>query len=105
MKNSFVKIFFLIVLFTATLFVYEMTLAEIEVMNKDKIKLSEIFNEKKNIIETKQVEVQKLSSEERIIRIASDSLGLIRSRSPFEILNVDKSQIEQLEKIINSKYE
>lgn len=64
-----------------------------------------VIKSKKDKIESLLVEVQKLSSEDRIVKIAQDSLGLIRSSEDFDKIAIEEYQLKQIEKIINSKYD
>lgn len=64
-----------------------------------------MLNERLNRIEAKLVEIQKLTAEERIVKMAQDSLGLIRPEENLEIISVSKDQIVQMEKLLKVKYE
>jgi cell division protein FtsL len=87
------------------LFIYVAVITEIKNMNKDKINKIEKMNEKMNQIELANVEVQRLTAEERIVKIAHDSLGLVRPNESFEVLQISKEQINQVEKFVNEKYD
>jgi hypothetical protein len=50
------------------------------------------------------VEVQRLSSETRIVKMAKE-MGLVRSTKQYEIIYIDNDQIIQVNRIVNSKYE
>ena len=82
-----------------------MTYTEIKRFNKLKISQQEVLNERRNRIEAKIVEIQKLTSEERIVTFAQDSLNMKRPNDNLDQLNVSKDQINQIEKIVNDKYE
>lgn len=84
---------------------YVMLLTEIKSMNKDKITKQESLNERINRIEMKMVEVQKLMSEDKIVRFAQDSLGLIRPTDNLETITVSKEQVNQILKAISEKYD
>jgi len=106
MRFVSLKSFIVITVAVATLlFLYVAVITEIKNMNKDKINRIEKLNEKINQVEIKNVEVQRLSAEERIVRIAQDSLGLIRPKEVLEVLQISKEQIEQTEKLVNAKYD
>jgi hypothetical protein len=79
--------------------------SEIKRMNKEKLTKREILNEKNNRIEMKTVDIQKLTSETRIVKIAQDSLGLIRPNQNLEIIIVSREQANQIEKLLNEKYD
>ncbi len=87
------------------LFMYVAVITEIKNMNKDKINKIEKLNEKMNQVELENVEIQRLTAEERIVKIAKDSLGLIRPKENLEVLQVSKEQIEQIKKLVNEKYD
>ena len=63
----------------------------------------DMLNERLNRIEAKLVEIQKLTAEERIVKMAQDSLGLIRPEENLEI-PVSKDQIAN-GKLLKVKYE
>jgi hypothetical protein len=50
-------------------------------------------------------DLKSLQSEERIVRIASDSLGLVRSLKPFDEIIIDNNRVKQIEKIVNEDYD
>ncbi len=105
-KSSFFKVFLITALpIVIGLFIYVMINHEIKLMNRIKVNKQELLAQKKNEIRDYQVEVQKLTSEARIVSIARDSLGLVRSNEIFENLFVDNKKIEQIEKLVNDKYD
>ena len=87
------------------LFLYVAVITEIKNMNRERLNKIEKLNEEQNRIEAKMVEIQKLTAEERIVKIAQDSLGLIRPKENLETLQVSKEQIKQIEKLVNEKYD
>ncbi len=104
-KNSFLSVLMLTLLvLVVSIFVYLFSLNEIKAMNKKKTQLIEKLTERTNKLETRIVEVQRLSSENRIVNLAKD-LGLIRSTKQYEIIYIDSDQINQVNRIVNSKYE
>jgi len=106
MKFVSLKSFIMITIAAASLlFIYVAVITEIKNMNKDKINKIEKMNEKMNQIELANVEVQRLTAEERIVKIAHDSLGLVRPNESFEVLQISKEQINQVEKFVNEKYD
>ncbi|MEW6652292.1 MAG: hypothetical protein AB1394_02365 [Bacteroidota bacterium] len=106
MKGSTLTRFIIVVISAAlVLLSYVMLLTEIKSMNKDKITKQESLNERINRIEMKMVEVQKLMSEDKIVRFAQDSLGLIRPTDNLETITVSKEQVNQILKAISEKYD
>ncbi len=87
------------------LFLYVAVITEIKNMNKVRLNKIEKLNEEQNRIEAKMVEIQKLTAEDRIVKIAQDSLGLIRPKENLETIRVSKDQIQQIEKLVNEKYD
>lgn len=104
-NKFFTTLFFISAVFVASLFTYLYFLYDIKAMNRQKHELEELLTEKINRLEMKLVEVQRLSAEDRIVSIAKEELGLIRAVQPFEKLIIDKNQIEQIKKIVDSRYE
>lgn len=63
--------------------------------------LSDIKNQRTNLL----AEDQSLSSEERIVEIAQNELGMLKRTDPAITLNVSKSEIEKITAQIQKKYE
>ena len=78
---------------------------ECESLIKDKVitiqNYSSAQNEKLNLT----AQFQYLNSEERIMAIAQNELGMIKCPAPILTLSVSREKIEQIQKEINSKYE
>ncbi|OGV09126.1 MAG: hypothetical protein A2499_16920 [Stygiobacter sp. RIFOXYC12_FULL_38_8] len=87
------------------LFSYVVLLSEIKRMNRDKITKQEALNERINRVEMKMVDVQKLMSEDRIVRFAQDSLMFMRPADNLETIAISKEQVNQILKMINEKYD
>lgn len=105
-KNSFSKyLITIIILVAAFLFGYIYLMEEVKVQGRIRIRKEEELIGKRDKLEAKLVEVQQLSSEERIVKIAVDSLGLIRSLKPFETITVSKREIRQIKEIVEKSYE
>jgi len=105
-KNSFLPMLLSILLvLIISIFIYLFSVNEIKAMNKEKNSITEKLTERINKLETRIVEVQRLSSENRIVKIAKEKLGLIRSTKQYEIIYIDSDQINQVNRIVNSKYE
>ena len=105
-QGSSIKNFIaLIVTAAVILFIYVASVTEIKRMNKEKIIKKDLLNEKMNRLEAKIVDVQKLTSEERIVKFAQDSLGLIRPTENPDSIIISKDQADQIEKILKEKYD
>lgn len=106
MKGSSLKNFIIIVAAIALILLsYVVVRSEIKRIARDKITKQEMLNERLNRIEMMMVEIQKLTAEDRIVKIAVDSLGLIRPVENLELISVSKDQIKQIEKLLNEKYD
>jgi len=106
MKGSSLKGFILVIVSIAVaIFLYVAVLNEIKNMNKEKLNKSEILVEKLNRVEALNVEIQKLTAEDRIVRFAIDSLKMNRPKEILESIIVSKDQINQIEKILKEKYD
>ncbi len=106
MKGSKLTKFIIMVISAALILLsYVVLLSEIKRISKDKINRQEALNERINRIEMKMVDVQKLMSEDRIVRFAQDSLLLHRPKDNIETITVSKEQINQILKAVNEKYE
>ncbi|MGK9477415.1 hypothetical protein [Melioribacter sp. OK-6-Me] len=104
-KSSTVRFLFIVFALAFLIFLHVATVNEIKNMKREKINKTELLNEKLNSIEMSTVEIQKLTSEEKIIKIAKDSLGMQGPIENLKTIHVDKYQIEQLEKILQEKYD
>lgn len=78
---------------------------EIEKLTKEKIHLEETLEAKNNETVMLQVEVQKLETEERIMQLAESRLGMEKFSEPNIIIEIEKDQLDEVVKEINSKYE
>lgn len=106
MKTTSLRIFIvLIVLAALTVFIYVAIVNEIKNLNKEKLNKSEILISKQNRIESLNVEIQKLTSEDRIVKYAIDSLKMNRPKEILESIIVSKEQINQIKKLLKEKYD
>lgn len=106
MKTTSLKIFIVIIVLAAlTVFIYVAIVNEIKNLNKEKLNKSEILISKQNRIEALNVEIQKLTSEDRIVKYAIDSLKMNRPKEILESIIVSKEQINQIEKLLKEKYD
>jgi hypothetical protein len=105
-QGSSIKSFIILIISAAVLlFVYVASVTEIKRMNKEKITKKDLLNEKLNRLQAKIVDVQKLTSEERIVKFAQDSLGLIRPTENLDSIVISKDQADQIEKMLKEKYD
>ena len=88
-----------------SLFIYLVLHAENRTLYKDIALMEEQLGALQNILEVKVAEVQKLESEDRIIGIAQEKIGMVRIDMPSEQLFVSQEKINRIKKIVKSKYE
>ena len=76
-----------------------------ESLIKDKVITAQNFNSSKNEGLNLSAQFQFLNSEERIVEIAQNELGMVKGPASVLTLSVSREKIEQIQKEINSKYE
>jgi cell division protein FtsL len=74
-------------------------------LNKEIVSQEEQIASKKNRQMYLTARLQFYTSEERIINIAQNELGMIRRESPRLVLEVSKDKINMIEKKLREKYE
>ncbi len=95
----------LLLTIVSAVFIHLYILTEIKSMAKEKVRLEEQLVTAQNKIERSIVELQRYSSEARIVEIAKKELGLIRSTKPFQRIVIEEDEVKKIERIVNSKYE
>ncbi len=106
MKNSFIEKFLvLLVIITGFLFAHLFLASKIKILNKQFEELNAELAKEQDVMDAEIVALQKLSSEERIVKIAREKLGLVRSTTMFKKIFVSESKIQRLKKIVDAKYE
>ena len=104
-SRIFKKFLLVIMLVLGTLFGHLILTAKIKVLNKQAEILNARLARTQDELDAKIVLLQKLSSEERIVKIARQKLGLVRANKPFEKIYVNENKIKRLEKLVKAKYE
>ncbi len=97
------KLLIAILTITPLLFVHLYSINEIEKLNSLKNEKQFLLNDLSDRLEAKQVEVQKLSSEEVIIPKAF-KLGLIKI-SNLNKININESKVDLIKEIVEKKYD
>jgi cell division protein FtsL len=87
------------------IFLFLFLQAEIKFLYKDIYQKEKTIEILQNKLEAKLVDVQKLSAEDRIVEIAKMKLGMVRINNVVENIFVSRLKIEQVKKIVVSKYE
>ena len=107
-KNSKKTILFnLILIATIAIFVLSYVGVKLKygILTKDKVLLQKELNNQKNWKINLLAQKQSLTSEERIVYLAKNELGLIRYLKPEKTIIVKKSMIENLSKKLGGKNE
>lgn len=50
-------------------------------------------------------ELKLLQDETRVVSIAQDSIGLVRSLKPFDEISIDYNRVKQIENIVTKEYD
>ena len=104
-NNFFIQLLIYAFVIAALISVYMIYTIEIRRLSREKIILEDSLSLVSNKINEKLVVVQQLSSEDRIVKFAIDSLNLeYNNDGVFEIV-VDKNKADIIEKKVNSIYE
>ena len=78
---------------------------EFEKLIREKVETEKSLADTKNLKVNLIAENQALSSEERIVNIAQNELGMVKRIEPSLALTVSKTKIEQISSEIQKKYE
>jgi cell division protein FtsL len=96
--TTVVVLFFLIL-------VYVSLRIECQRLTKVKYDAEKTLEAKKNQNVSLIAQVQFLSSEERITKIASDELGMIKAGIPKEVIIINKNKVEEISEKLKDKYD
>ena len=111
MKNTknefsiFKILFFIVFPIVIVIFGYLFLQTEIKFLEKEIYQKEKKLEIVQNQLETKLVNVQKLSAEDRIVEIAKLKYGMVRINNIVENITVTQLKIDQITKIVDSKYE
>ena len=104
-KPLIFSVLFLLVIYSMLALGYVAVRQECERLTKEKVEnqkaLDSKLTEQVNLI----ADVQSNSSEERIVKIASEELGMIKRTEPEILLKVSKEKIDNVEEALKEKYE
>ncbi len=105
-KNNLVFRFLFFALVAGVLVIIQVSLVrEIKSLTKDINLQEQMLLTKKNYNTSLLVEVQKLEDGSRIIPIAEQRLGLMKYSEPNLQVEINTNELEQINQIINKKYE
>jgi len=98
-------ILFILAAYTGLILGYVGVKLECELLVKEKFDSQKILDAKKNRRVNLLAESQFLLSEERIVKIAQDDLGMIRRTEPEMILTISKDKVDKISNTLSEKYE
>lgn len=105
-KGSFGRVLlYVIAPVVGSIFVFLILNTENRYLYKEVTLMEEELGALQNGLESRLAEVQKLESEDRIVALASERLGMIRIDIPIEQLFISQEKINRIKRIVNSKYE
>ncbi len=107
-KSAKPMIVFIVFVFISSTFLtlfYVGLKLECEKITKQNVLAEEKLNEVKNWKVNLTAQDQLLSSEERIVELAQDDLGMVRRVEPPIVFKVSKERIDKISKEIEKKYE
>jgi len=104
-KPFIFSVLFLLVAYSLLLLGYVGVKLECEILTKKKVESQKLLDSKKNKQVSLIAEVQYLSSEERIVNIASEELNMIKRKEPKIKLTVSKHKIDKINEFLKEKYE
>ncbi|GBD91651.1 hypothetical protein BMS3Abin04_02383 [bacterium BMS3Abin04] len=105
-KNKYFLKYLLIAILTITplLFFHLYTLDKIRKLNALKNDKIAMLKDKQDVLEAKRVELQKLISEDEIIKKAYKKLGLIKTND-INKLTVNKSKLSLIKNLVDKIYD
>ena len=104
-KPLIIFVLFLLVTYSLVILGYVGVKQECELLIKEHVESQKALDLVKNKQVSLIAEVQNLSSEERIVKIASEELNMIKRNEPKIILAVNKDRIEKINIALKGKYE
>lgn len=105
-KKTFLHTIFIVIISLVILLGYVLIVSKIKGLTLEKQRLTEVLEKNENQLNILFVEIQKLSTQERIVEIAKNKLGLIQSTEQFEdVLIIDKDKLNRITKIVNENNE
>jgi len=104
-KSKIVSTLFLLIVFTLLGLGYVSVKLKCEALIKEKFLLGEKLKAIGNQNTALLGQRQDLSSEERIVEIAKNELGLEVNSQPQMMMKVSKEKIDKIQKILKEKYE
>ena len=106
MKKTF-SVYFTVSVISAMAFIfsYMLLLSENKALAKLKLERQNVLSQKQSDLNQVLVELQKLSSEDRIVSYAKEELGLVRQIKKIDVIPINKKQVIQINKLVKRKYE
>ncbi len=104
-KPLIFSVLFLLVAYSLLILGYVGVKLECERLTKEKFDSQKILDSKKNKQVSLIASVQYLSSEERILKVASEELNMIKRSESKLVIKVSRNKIDNIKEILSEKYE
>ena len=104
-KPLIFSVLFLLVIYSMLALGYVAVKQECERLTKEKVENQKALDSKLNEQVNLLADVQSNSSEERIVKIATEELGMVKRTEPEILLKVSKGKIDDVEEALKEKYE
>lgn len=104
-KSKIAFALFIFIVFTVLGLGYVSIKLKCEALTKEKVLAEEKLGAYKNTRVSLVASQQFLTSEERIVEIAQNELGMVKNTGPQMMLKVSKDKIDEINKILEEKYE
>ena len=104
-KPLLLFVLFLLITYSLLILGYVAVKQECELLVKDQVESGKALDMLRNKQVSLIAEIQNLTSEERIVKIASEELNMIKRSEAKILLTISKEKIEMINDILKEKYE
>jgi cell division protein FtsL len=104
-KPFLLFVLFLLMTYSLLILGYVAVKQECELLVKEQVESGKALDMLRNKQVSLIAEIQNLTSEERIVKIASEELNMIKRSEPKILLTISKEKIEMINDILKEKYE
>jgi cell division protein FtsL len=104
-KPAIFFVLFIMVAYAAVILGYVGVKLECDLLTKEKFESRKLLDAKRNRNLNLLAEVQFLSSEERIVKIAQEELKMIKRTEPKIVMHVNKDKIKKISDALEEIYE
>lgn len=76
-----------------------------EELTRDKIRAEQKLKDEKSRQTNLLADYQTAIAKERIVKIASEKLGMIKDETPYTIIKINKARLDELNSILDKEYD